>query len=62
MLEGKGNPNGEEFAAAVGVLYSLAYSLKMMPKRGKVPEGYFDYTVFPLEGLWDLAEEARGLE
>ncbi len=62
MIEGKGNPNNEEFSEAIGVLYSLSYTLKMLPKKGIVPEGYFDYTVFPLEGIWDLAEEARGLE
>ena len=62
MLEGKGNPNSKDFSEAIGVLYSLSYTLKMLPKKGIVPEGYFDYTVFPLEGIWDLAEEARGLE
>jgi hypothetical protein len=30
----------------------------MMPKKGVTPEGYFEYTVFPLEGVWDLAEDA----
>ena len=60
MLAGKGNPNSEPFAEAVGVLYSLSYATKMLPKKGIVPEGYYDYTVFPLEGVWDLAEEARG--
>ncbi len=59
MLKGKGNPNHEGFTEAVGVLYSLAYGVKMMPKTGKVPEGYFDYAFYPLEGLWDLDEEAR---
>lgn len=54
MLDGRGNPNGEAFSEAVGVLYSLAYALKMLPKSGETPEGYFDYTVFPLEGIWDL--------
>ncbi len=62
MFDGKGNPNSEEFAEAVGVLYSLSYAVKMMPKKGVTPEGYFEYTVFPLEGIWDLAPEARGLE
>lgn len=62
MLDGKGNPNSEEFSEAVGVLYSLAYAVKMMPKKGMTPEGYFEYSVFPLEGVWDLAPEARGLE
>jgi hypothetical protein len=62
MLDGKGNPNDEEFSEAVGVLYSLSYAVKMMPKKGITPEGYFEYTVFPLEGVWDLAPEARGLD
>lgn len=62
MLDGKGNPNNEEFAEAVGVLYSLSYTVKMLPKKGITPEGYFEYTVFPLEGVWDLAPEARGLD
>lgn len=62
MLKGKGNPNNESFAEAIGVLYSLSYGIKMMPKKGITPEGYFEYSVFPLEGVWDLAEEARGLE
>ncbi len=62
MLDGKGNPNNEEFGDAVGALYSLSYGVKMMPKKGTIPEGYFEYSIFPLEGIWDLAEEARGLE
>ncbi|MHB1653692.1 MAG: GyrI-like domain-containing protein, partial [Desulfitobacteriaceae bacterium] len=62
LLDGKGNPNDEEFSEAIGVLYSLAYTVKMLPKKGITPEGYFDYTVFPLEGVWDLAEEAQVLE
>lgn len=62
MINGKGNPNDEEFFEAIGVLYSLAYAVKMMPKKGKTPEGYFDYSVYPLEGVWDLAEEARALD
>ncbi|PKM87704.1 MAG: hypothetical protein CVU87_09110 [Firmicutes bacterium HGW-Firmicutes-12] len=62
MLDGKGNPNSDEFSEAIGVLYSLSYAVKMMPKKGATPQGYFEYTVFPLEGIWDLADEAKGLE
>jgi len=62
ILEGKGNPNSEEFAEKVKVLYSLSYTVKMMPKQGFTPEGYFEYTVYPLEGLWDLTEEGRKLD
>ena len=59
QIKGSGNPNNEEFSERVGVLYSLAYTIKMMPKKGITPDGYFDYTVYPLEGIWDLDEEGR---
>jgi len=59
MLSGQGDPNSEAFAEKVGVLYSLSYAVKMMPKQGYTPEGYFDYAVYPLEGVWDLTEEGR---
>ena len=62
ILEGRGNPNSDEFAEKVNVLYSLAYAVRMMPKQGFTPEGYFEYTVYPLEGLWDLTEEGRKMD
>jgi len=62
MIKGSGNPNNEDFAERIGVLYSLAYAIRMMPKNGYTPEGYFEYTVYPLEGIWDLSEEGRQLE
>ena len=58
-LEGKGNPNSEIFATEVGVLYALSYGIKMLPKKGISPAGYFEYTIFPLEGIWDISEEAK---
>jgi len=58
-IEGKGNPNDEAFGSYIEVLYSLSYGIKMSPKKGMEPEGYFDYTVYPLEGVWDITEEAR---
>lgn len=59
MIKGKGNPNDEEFSEAIGILYSLSYAIKMMPKNGVTPDGYFDYTVFPLEGVWDISEKGK---
>ncbi len=59
MISGKGNPNDEEFSEKIGVLYSLSYAVRMMPKQGYTPEGYFEYTVYPLEGVWDLTEEGK---
>ncbi|MEG1345028.1 MAG: GyrI-like domain-containing protein [Clostridia bacterium] len=58
-IKGKGNPNDEAFSQAIGLLYSLSYAIKMMPKNGITPEGHFDYVVYPLEGIWDLTEEGR---
>ncbi|MGY3777900.1 GyrI-like domain-containing protein [Isobaculum melis] len=57
-LTGEGNPNDEDFGEAVAALYAMSYGIKMMPKKGITPDGYFDYTVYPLEGLWTLKEEA----
>lgn len=58
-LEGRGNPNDEPFSEAIGVLYSLSYGVKMLPKKGVTPTGYFEYSVYPLEGVWDISEEAK---
>ncbi|WP_379129460.1 GyrI-like domain-containing protein [Paenibacillus sp. sgz500958] len=62
MLRGQGNPNHEDFANAVGTLYSLSYGVKMLPKKGVMPEGYYEYSIFPLEGVWDLTEDGRKKE
>lgn len=62
MLNGKGNPNDQEFAEAIEALYSASYGVRMSHKSGLIPDGYYEYTVFPLEGIWDLEEEARGQE
>ena len=53
-VRGKGDPNqeGGEYKAAVGVLYALAYTLKMSYKTGHAIEGFYEYVVPPLEGFW----------
>ncbi|MCL2064343.1 MAG: GyrI-like domain-containing protein [Candidatus Cloacimonetes bacterium] len=55
-LQGKGNPNEKdgEYQKALGVLYSIQYAIKMSKKGKRAIEGYFDYVVPPLEGLWWL--------
>lgn len=58
-VEGSGNPNSDNFAKEIELLYAMAYAVRMMPKKGYTPEGYFEYTVYPLEGIWDLTEEGR---
>ncbi|GAB3007702.1 GyrI-like domain-containing protein [Cyclobacterium sediminis] len=59
-IAGEGNPNSSQFAEFIAVLYSLSYAIKMTLKKSKnPPEGYLDYTVYPLEGIWDINEEAK---
>ncbi|PKV50418.1 hypothetical protein ATE84_2475 [Aquimarina sp. MAR_2010_214] len=58
-IEGEGNPNSEFFSEYIGMLYAVSYGIKMGLKKGTVPKGYFDYTVYPLEGVWDITEEAK---
>ncbi len=49
MIDGKGDPNDAEYQEAMPILYALSYTIKMSKNR---PDGYFDYVVPPLEGLW----------
>ena len=51
---GKGNPNEKEgeYKKAVEMLYGVAYTLKMSYKTQYKIEGFFEYVVPPLEGLW----------
>lgn len=59
MIDGEGDPNGEAFALATAALYSLSYQVKMSYKSKDVPRDYYPYTVFPLEGIWDLIDTSR---
>jgi hypothetical protein len=53
-IEGKGDPNESdgEYKNALEALYGIQYTIKMSKKGTSVPDGYFDYVVPPLEGLW----------
>lgn len=53
-VRGKGNPNeeGGAYKASIGVLYAIAYTIKMSKMGDHRIEGYFDYVVPPLEGFW----------
>ena len=50
-VRGQGDPNEElgAYKQALGLLYAVAYTIKMSKHK---PAGYFDYVVPPLEGLW----------
>ncbi len=58
-VRGRGNPNDPFFAKYISVLYSLSYAIKMSPKQNCAPPDYVEYTVYPLEGVWDLTEEGK---
>lgn len=53
-VRGKGDPNEENgaYQQAIGLLYGVAYTIKMSKKGDHRIEGYFDYVVPPLEGFW----------
>ena len=52
-VRGEGDPNGNgAYQQAIGVLYSVAYTLKMSYKTDYRIEGFFEYVVPPLEGFW----------
>ena len=53
-VRGKGDPNDEngEYQSSIGLLYGIAYTVKMSCKGDHKMEGYFEYVVPPLEGFW----------
>ena len=53
-VRGQGDPNLEEgeYKRAIGLLYGIAFTIKMSKKGNYRIDGYFDYTVPPLEGFW----------
>ena len=53
-VRGQGDPNteGGEYKQAIGLLYGIAFTIKMSKKGDRQIEGYFDYVVPPLEGFW----------
>ena len=53
-VQGRGDPNqeGGAYQRAMGVLYAVAYTLKMSYKSDYRIKGFFEYVVPPLEGFW----------
>ncbi len=58
-ISGEGNPNSDEFSDYIQALYAASYAVRMSPKKNMAPIAYYDYTVYPLEGVWDLSEKGR---
>ena len=53
-VRGNGDPNSEdgEYKSSIGLLYSIAFTIKMSYKGEHKIDGYFEYVVPPLEGFW----------
>ena len=53
-VRGQGDPNPEEseYKQAIGLLYGIAFTIKMSKMGSHKIDGYFDYVVPPLEGFW----------
>jgi len=62
-VRGTGDPNEENgtYKAAIGLLYGVAFTIKMSKLSDRRIEGYFDYVVPPLEGFWQQ-EGADGFD
>lgn len=62
-VRGKGNPNleGGAYQQALGILYGVAYTIKMSYKGSHIIEGFFEYVVPPLEGFW-WQENVEGID
>lgn len=62
-VRGKGNPNeeGGAYKQSIGLLYGIAFTIKMSKMGDHRIDGYFDYVVPPLEGLW-WQEGANGID
>ena len=62
-VRGDGDPNQEdgEYKQAIGLLYGIAFTIKMSKKGDHQIDGYFDYVVPPLEGFWYM-EGMNGID
>lgn len=59
MLDGTGNPNLPGFTEEVSALYALAYTIKMDYKKSHTNQEIQDFTVYPLEGIWQQKEQGE---
>lgn len=62
-VRGQGDPNDEkgEYAQTLGLLYGIAFTIKMSYKADHKIPGYFEYVVPPLEGFW-WQENTKGMD
>ena len=58
-IKGAGNPNTPAFANYIQALYATSYAIKMTLKKSGADAQPADYTVYPLEGVWDVSDAAK---
>ena len=53
-VRGHGDPNAGDgaYKQSIGLLYGIAFTIKMSRMGDHQIDGYFDYVVPPLEGFW----------
>lgn len=63
-VRGKGDPNAENSAykESIGLLYAIAFTIKMSYKGTHKIDGYFEYVVPPLEGFWWQEGNKSGID
>lgn len=63
-VRGEGNPNAEDgdYQKAIGLLYGIAFTIKMSYKGSHKIDGFFEYVVPPLEGFWWMDGIADGID
>lgn len=63
-VRGRGDPNAEggEYKKSIGLLYGVAFTIKMSKLGDHRIEGYFDYVVPPLEGFWTQGGVSDGID
>lgn len=56
VVEHLGNPNSDSFQSVMSALYGFSWTIKMKSKKR---EDYYEYVIFPLEGIWDLIDKVN---
>lgn len=62
-VRGSGDPNekGGAYSKAVSILYGISYTIKMSHRGANQIEGFFEYVVPPLEGIWWMGDGTIGV-
>ena len=58
-IKGDVNPENPAFGDYIAALYTLSYAVRMSYKWDEFPDNYYEYTVYPLEGVWDLKDHSK---